>query len=605
MFGSDDSHEKVAAETELLHATLEGIDDVVIAVGNGSRRVLLCNRMVLPVFGYAPEDLEGGTTEILHVDHDHFLRFAEISEPVLHHGEAFHTEYPMRRKDGEIFFAEITVTPVGSIKNTGSRVVSVIHDTTQRRVMTDTLHRTAAALEERVKELKLLYSVVTLSADPDLEVHRFLADTVLMIPASFQFPASTHARITSPYGVFESLAFTETRNSITEPIASGADDPIGELSVFLADSAADSSWFLDEEKRMIAALAARCAETIGHIEARAELNERRNQLAAVFEGSTDSFFIIDDDRVIVDTNPAACALLGYERERVVGMRFDAYLAPGDSDGFADTTAVDTMWQTLLSSGTLRTAIVLIAESGRRIDAEVSAVAHFVPGRHLGVVRDMTDHKKTETSLRDALSEREILLKEIHHRVKNNLQVILSLLSMQTEQLRDTGCERHLVDAGNRVRSMGLVHEQLLASERLNAIEMPPYMKSLVSWLVQSISANSAECAVRCDPIRLAIDQAVPCGLIVTELVGNAIRHAFPGRERGNITVEMRADSDDAVRITVTDDGVGLPEGFTFESPRSLGATLVKSAIQQLGGEITLETGANGSAIRVQFRPQPT
>lgn len=177
--------------------------------------------------------------------------------------------------------------------------------------------------------------------------------------------------------------------------------------------------------------------------------------------------------------------------------------------------------------------------------------------------------------------------------------------MQTEQVRDTGCERHLIDAENRVRSMGLVHEQLLASERLDAIEMPVYMQSLGSRLVQSISTNLAECTVRCDPIRLAIDQAVPCGLIVTELVGNAIRHAFPGREGGNITVEMRADSDGAVRITVTDDGVGLPDDFTFESPRSLGATLVKSAVHQLDGEITLETGADGSAIRVQFRPQPT
>ena len=600
MKSPNDPHEILAAEAELLHATLEGIDDVVIAVGNGSRRVLLCNRMVNSVFGYAPDELEGGTTEILHVDHEHFVRFGEISEPVLHSGEAFRTEYPMRRKDGEIFFTEITVTPVGSTLNAGTRVVSVIRDTTSRRVMTDTLQRTTAALEERVKELKLMYDVVALSATPDLEVGRFLADTVRMIPASFQFPSSTHARIRSPYGEFESASFTETRNSITVPLESGDGERIGEISVFLADSAPEHARFLDEETRMMHALAARCAETIGHIEARTELNERRNQLAAVFEGSSDSFLIIDDDRVIVDTNPAACTLLGCDRDRLLGTRFDAWLAPDPRGGADGNAGVGRMWTTLLSSGTLRTELVLIGASGQRIDAEVSAVANFVPGRHLGVVRDMTDHKRTETELREALSEREILLKEIHHRVKNNLQVILSLLSMQTEQLRDTGCERHLIDAGNRVRSMGLVHEHLLASERLDAIEMPPYVRSLVSQLVQSLSTDTADCTVRCDPVTLGIDRAVPCGLVVTELVGNAIRHAFVGRDHGNISVEVSADADDTVLLTVADDGVGLPDDFTFESPRSLGATLVKSAVHQLGGEITCETGRDGSAIRVRF-----
>lgn len=393
MFGSNESGEKLASEAELLHATLEGIDDVVIAVGHATRRVLLCNRMVRTVFGYAPNEIEGGTTEILHVDHDHFSRFGELSAPVVNSGEAFHTEYPMRRKDGEIFFAEITVTPVGSTARSDARVVSVIHDTTSRRAITDTLHRTAAALEERVKELKLLYSVVTLSADPDLEVHRFLADTVAMIPASFQFPSSTHVRIRSSYGVFESPAFTDARTCFTEAIESSEGELIGELSVFLADSATESAQFLEDEKRMIAALAARCAETIRHVEARAELNERRNQLAAVFEGSSDSFFIIDDDRKTVDINPAACVLLGYDREWVIGTRFDAYLAPRSSGGLADTAAVGQMWATLLSSGKLRTELVLIAKSGRRIDAEVSAVANFVPGRHLGVVRDMTEQKK--------------------------------------------------------------------------------------------------------------------------------------------------------------------------------------------------------------------
>lgn len=588
-------------DADLAEATFEGINDAVFAVSRQTRQVMLCNRAVMRVFGHEPTEVKGRTTEFLHVDHDHFRRFGEASERVLSEGRPYRVEYPMRRKGGDIFIADITVTPIGRAGDAYEGVVSVVRDMTKDRSTDELLRATTAALEERVKELKYLNSVSRAPEDPSVGVDGFLTKVVTLLPSALRSPSASFARITVGSHAYESVPFRAAGQRYMQAIESARDGAIGEIEVFVEATKADAedAPLLPEEHEMLRVLAAHCAETIANARAREEIAAREVQLAALFTGADDGMFIVDDQWRIVDVNPAGCRLLASERRDLLGARFSRFVAD-DDENHAGTSLIGRKWAAMVSSGSLRTELILIDGNDRRIDAEVSAVANFMPNRHLGVVRDMTEHKRTETRLAEAVSEREALLQEVHHRVKNNLQIIVSMLRMQAMHAQSEACVEHLKEAESRVRSMGLVHEHLYADRNLTGIDLDRYLRNLLSWLTELYRARHLDIAVATDAIRLGLEQAIPCGLLVTELVSNAIKHAFRGRDRGRLSVEATIGPQRRVHLLIADDGPGLPDGFDYRSSGTLGGSLVVSAAQQLDALIEVDSGNDGTAVRFSF-----
>jgi len=209
---------------------------------------------------------------------------------------------------------------------------------------------------------------------------------------------------------------------------------------------------------------------------------------------------------------------------------------------------------------------------------------------IGVVEDITARRSAERALRDSLAEKEVLLREIHHRVKNNLQVISSLLYLQSEQLHDPAAQAMFQESRNRISSMALVHEELYSSRDLSSVPVEPYLHRLVPRLL-SASSNGKDiaCELVADAVQLVVDQAIPFGLIVNELVTNALKHAFVGRERGELAVSVRRSGGDIV-LRVADDGVGLPEGFNPANTSTLGMQLVVQLATQLRGRLCVESG---------------
>ncbi|MBK8025768.1 MAG: PAS domain-containing protein [Chloroflexi bacterium] len=200
-----------------------------------------------------------------------------------------------------------------------------------------------------------------------------------------------------------------------------------------------------------------------------------------------------------------------------------------------------------------------------------------------VVRDITEATLGAERLRSSLREKEVLLKEIHHRVKNNLQIISSLLSLQSSSMEDPRTLAQFQDSQNRIRSMALVHERLYRSENLARVEFDKYLHELVDSLVQTYNSRSKNITAKVDAeaVMLDIDIAIPCGLIVNELVSNALKHAFPNGLPGQIGVEMDQDRDDSrYRLVVFDNGVGMPENMDYRGTPSLGLKLVRSPTRQ-------------------------
>lgn len=217
-------------------------------------------------------------------------------------------------------------------------------------------------------------------------------------------------------------------------------------------------------------------------------------------------------------------------------------------------------------------------------------------------RDVTERKRSEDLIRSSLREKEVLLREIHHRVKNNLQVVSSLLNLQARAIKDPLAHEAFRESENRVRSMGLIHEALYKSENLAKIDFGTYIRDLTRTLLHSYVGGREGIAivVEADNIALSTDSAVSCGLIVHELVSNAMKYAFPAGRCGEIRVGLRSTGESELTLSVSDDGVGLPPDLDFRNTPSLGLRLVDGLATQLGGTVELGSGNIGTAFCVRF-----
>jgi two-component sensor histidine kinase len=248
--------------------------------------------------------------------------------------------------------------------------------------------------------------------------------------------------------------------------------------------------------------------------------------------------------------------------------------------------------------------VALRKDGTRFAAEIRARPMIVEGRVVRVtaVRDVTERKEAEEQLRNALHEKEVMLKEIHHRVKNNMQVVSSLLNLQASHVEDARTRELLNDSQLRIRSMALVHEKLYRSVNLAQVDFAEYLRSVTSELIRSYARPGVSYEVEAETHFMGVDSAVPCGLIVNELVTNALKHAFPGGREGMVRVALRRAADGTMVLAVADNGIGFPVHEDFRAMRSMGMTLLVSLSGQIGAEVSLQTGKEGTEFVVLLPP---
>jgi two-component sensor histidine kinase len=207
--------------------------------------------------------------------------------------------------------------------------------------------------------------------------------------------------------------------------------------------------------------------------------------------------------------------------------------------------------------------------------------------------DVTEARRLNGQILASLHEKEVMLREIHHRVKNNLAVIASLFHLQTGYVADDATRRLFEEAQARVRSMALVHEHLYTANDLGAVSFSDYANTLVGPTAAVALATDIR------PVTLGVDQAIPCGLILNELVSNALKHGFPDGRAGTLTVGL-CERDGACEVRVADDGAGIPPDRLQGRPKSLGLRLVRSLTRQLDGTVDFTPTHPGTEVRVTF-----
>jgi len=243
----------------------------------------------------------------------------------------------------------------------------------------------------------------------------------------------------------------------------------------------------------------------------------------------------------------------------------------------------------------------LRKSGEELEQKVMERTDELANTLNRLKRELKHRKQAQEKIKASLKEKEVLLKEIHHRVKNNLQVISSLLSLQSQHITDKASRAMFEESQSRVRAMALIHEKLYQSDDLAHIDIAAYMQDLTASLFSTYTVrNKIKVDIAITDIFLTITTAIPCGLIINELVTNALKHAFPKERDGTITVSMTPSNTDSLILTVSDTGIGFPEGIDFRNITTLGMQLVTSLVEQLDGTITLDR-SEGTTFTITFR----
>jgi len=285
-------------------------------------------------------------------------------------------------------------------------------------------------------------------------------------------------------------------------------------------------------------------------------------------------FLVNLDGTISMANKSALSILGYSKDELCGQPLEMIFAEDDINKELDVIKDMSNQERELTTKEGKTIPFLLSLS----------TIHSKGGQDIGflcVGSDLTDHKQAEE-----VQKKEILIREIHHRVKNNMQIISSLLSLQSTYIDEEKYKKMINESKDRIRSMALIHEKLYRSKDLEYIDFREYVTDMVQQLIQMHSADVAV-NIEADDVALNVDNAVPCGLIINELVSNCLKHAFPDRRKGEITVQVHA-VDDILHLRVQDNGIGIPEDIDFRATETLGLNLVTIlAEDQLDGDITL------------------
>lgn len=343
-----------------------------------------------------------------------------------------------------------------------------------------------------------------------------------------------------------------------------------------------------------------------------ELRERFEQIShsevrlrAVFMDNPDAILVVNQHGQIVNTNPRTSDLFGYSERQLLGSPIELLLPEHMHKQHISHR------QAYINHPQLRPMGAGLALLARRADGTEFPVDVMLSPMKIedqrfviAIVRDVTERKAQEQKLNEALKEKDTLLKEVYHRVKNNLQVIQSLLNLESRALNEELARVALADIASRVSAMALVHEKLYQSGNLSSLSLREYLRDLVKQLQQAgtIDTRRISVSLQIDDIRMGIDTAIPLGLLINELISNSIKHAFPDGRIGHISIIVEQQTGQ-IQLTIQDNGVGLANDFVLEKASSMGLKLTRSLAKQLNGKVQM-LSHQGTTVVVHLTSPP-
>jgi PAS domain S-box-containing protein len=655
--------EALKLSEEKYRSLVESSSDAIFMLDT-QRTLTSCNQAFLDLFGYEKEEVKNRSIRLIHASDASFEAYGQRAYPAVQKHGTFRTEWDFARKDGTTVAVE-SVTfavkgPDGAIKG----FAGIIRDITERKRagtyremggevlqilnepgdLQDSIQRVLAALKTRTgfdavgirlqdgddfpyfaqkgfsKDFLLTENtLIEHAADGgvcrDKDGNVSLECTCGLVISGKTDPANPlftrggscwtndsfpllnippgedprlHPRNQCMHQGYASVALVPFRNK---------DRIVGLIQL----NDRRKGRFTLETVELLEGIASHIGEALMRKRAEEALRGSEEKYRSVYNNAPLGFVLWDKDCRISEWNEQAEATFGWSHDEAVGRNFFDLIIPEQGRPHVEGIVKDLM------SGRIERHIIHdnIKKNGEPVWCEWNnAILRDNEGELVGVVSlalDITERKQAEEKIRAALKEKEVLLKEIHHRVKNNLQVVSSLLYLQSTRTDDPGAASALRESRNRVKSMALIHERLYQSPNLASVDMGKYTRNLVSDLRRSLGFedSSVRLTLTIEDIPLGVTEAIPCGLIINELVSNALKHAFPTGKEGEITIQLQRGNTNQITLTVSDNGIGFPEHVDFRQSLSLGLTLINSLVEQLNGTIELDR-RGGTTFTITF-----
>ena len=330
--------------------------------------------------------------------------------------------------------------------------------------------------------------------------------------------------------------------------------------------------------------------------ATSRIAEGEERLRTIFSTTPDAIIVSRmEDGKILEVNRGYEKATGYTAEEVVG-RTVAELHSWDDPGDRER-----MIQEIRRRGQVENMeIKAKRKDGSVHDASISSAMTTLDGKPclVSIIRDISEQKEFQERIATSLAEKKALLKEIHHRVKNNLHSVMGMLELKAVLAGDGDSRKVLKDSHDRILAMALIHEELYEVEGVVRVDAGNYITKLASYIIRSSGLDNISIDINIDSIAMNPDTAVPCGLVVTELIANSIEHAFPDGGGGRVTLAM-IRSDGSYRLTVSDNGVGIPETVVPGKGPTTGLTIVSSLVENLKGNLQIQRG-DGTSFVITF-----
>lgn len=603
--------EAALAESEARYKSyFEDSQAVMLLIDSETGAIEDANTAACDFYGWSKAELTSKN-----IDEINTLRREEITAEMLlvasQKRKQFHFQH--RRARGDIRDVEVYVGPV----KIGGKILlkSIIHDITERKKAEQELERSRAELKAVYDQAPFLMCVVNRSSEV-LYANRAFAE--------FTGKSEEMLRLGRPGAVLRCINALDNprgcgygkhcetcalRVAMKETFETGSSQEVVEYRATVDHDGSQQDLVMLASTSLVQTgeepVLLLCLEDVtDRSRADQALRESEARFRSFYELGMIGMWISTLDKGFSQFNDKLSEILGYSREELAMKNWAEITHPDDLaadmqlfenvlSGSMDGYSMDKRF--IRKDG----GTVFASMSVRCVRNRDGSPSHFV-----GMMQDITDRKRDEQVLSDSLKEKESLLKEVHHRVKNNLQIISSLLRLQAAQIDHPIARATLRDMQNRVRSMALLHENLYRSEDLAQVNLAAYFQGICAQLFRSMVSHPDLVKMELDvaAVRLDVNQAVACGLLLNELVSNCLKHAFPNGRSGVICVDLRPIAGGgALCLRVSDDGVGLPQGFQLQNLRTLGLQLVSDLARQLQGELVIHSD-NGTAFEVVFTP---
>jgi len=548
--------------------------------------VLWCNSALEDMLGYLPGELLGVSARQFYPTEQAFIELGELAYPAMQADRIYRAQAEFKRKDGAKIWVKLNCSV---LEPATGESLWICLEITQSKLAQD-------ARDEALNRLQKLTNNA-----PGM-VYQFLLRPDGSASLPFASEVIRHIYRLSPQDVLTDASSLFAR--IHPDDRAGVDDSIQESARNLTPWQSEHRVrFEDGTVRWLFgnALPERLGDGsvlwhgfVTDITERRAVDERMRQLSRITEQAPIAIVITDLSGTIEYTNPYVTKVTGYGAQEVLGQN-PRFLHSGQTppEVFQD------LWATLQAGNVWRGEFQNRKKNGDLfIEHAVIAPVLDQDGQashYIALKEDVTERRRVDQALQASLLEKEALLNEVHHRVKNNLQVITSLLSLETGRSNHPETRLVLQDMQGRIRSMALLHEALYRSGTFAAVELGSYLKQLATHAFRAQASNSSAIGLtlKLDSVTVSLDQATTCGLLVNELISNSLKHGFSQGGRGTVSIELfpalpvDMSAVDRWCLRVRDTGVGLPDDFEKRCQQSLGMQLVTDLVRQLGGTLLI------------------